>query len=80
MVENKYSLKHVQCEVSPGLVEWTVRNKILEFRREESKEQEHMKAKVKMHEPHHQSPPNAAEVLAPPKKTEISWKQNSTHR
>lgn len=65
MVENEYSLKHVQCEVSPRLVEWTVRNKILEFRRKESKEQECMKAKVKMHEPHHQSPPNAADVLAP---------------
>lgn len=31
MVNNEYSLKHVQFEVSPGLIECAIINKILEF-------------------------------------------------
>lgn len=44
MVPNEYSLKHGQFKVSPGLVKWTVRNETLEFRRDGSKEQGHVKA------------------------------------
>lgn len=47
----------------------------MEFRTKESKKQEHRKARLKMHRPTHQSPPNATEYW--PQNTEISWKQNS---
>lgn len=64
-VDNEYSLKHVQFEVSPRLVDWAVSNDNMESRRKEGKKQEHGEERLKLQRPTHQSPPNTTGILAP---------------
>lgn len=55
---DEYSLKHVQFEVSSGLVD--SKKYKPEFERGKQK---HVKARLKMHRPTHQSLPNATRIL-----------------